>query len=376
MIEQLEQRVLYSISDTNADFKVDLTDFTTLAVNFNKAAATKAEGDFNADGNVDLIDFTYLAVDFNKSVTPTALTITSGGTYTGNFSSIKVRTTNTVIIEDSIINNPSGPAIDSIGSVNLVVRRTLAKSGNSDWFVHCDGFSNVVIQNNSTISKTDGVLLENGVNGASAKVLQNTFTDIVGPYEHGNAVMLASSHNIGYAEIGYNRIINAKGISQTEDNINIYDTTGNSTYPIWIHDNLVWGAYPPNPTSSDFSGGGIIADYKANFVKMERNVVLNTTNYGMQIAAGHDNSMVNNTVVMDELLPATNVGYSLWNGVYKDPLWANNGGSNNKAYMVNNNPWWTPDKTYWTNNIVLSKTTALAQRMIWETNLQGMKIGA
>jgi fibronectin-binding autotransporter adhesin len=55
--------------DSNLDGKVDLTDFTFLAANFNtNGGAQWLQGDYNYDGNVDLTDFTFLASNFNKSL--------------------------------------------------------------------------------------------------------------------------------------------------------------------------------------------------------------------------------------------------------------------------------------------------------------------
>jgi hypothetical protein len=55
--------------DSNIDGKVDLTDFTFLAANFNKVGgASWLQGDYNYDGNVDLTDFTFLASNFNQTL--------------------------------------------------------------------------------------------------------------------------------------------------------------------------------------------------------------------------------------------------------------------------------------------------------------------
>src|SRR5205085_1097629 len=62
--------VRYTLAgDSNVDGKVDLTDFTFLAQNFNKSGGAQwLEGDYNYDGNVDLTDFTFLASNFNQSI--------------------------------------------------------------------------------------------------------------------------------------------------------------------------------------------------------------------------------------------------------------------------------------------------------------------
>jgi hypothetical protein len=57
-------------ADGNRDRRVDLTDFTILASNFNKSGQTFDQGDFSYDGTVDLTDFTILASKFNKQLDP------------------------------------------------------------------------------------------------------------------------------------------------------------------------------------------------------------------------------------------------------------------------------------------------------------------
>ena len=55
--------------DANLDRKVDLTDFTFLAANFNAAGSPPwSGGNFNYDSIVELTDFTFLASNFNKSL--------------------------------------------------------------------------------------------------------------------------------------------------------------------------------------------------------------------------------------------------------------------------------------------------------------------
>jgi hypothetical protein len=61
-------RMQYTYSgDANLDRKVDLTDFTFLASNFNQPGRFWYDGDFNYDGTVDLTDFTLLAANFNTT---------------------------------------------------------------------------------------------------------------------------------------------------------------------------------------------------------------------------------------------------------------------------------------------------------------------
>jgi hypothetical protein len=65
--------VTYTLmGDVNLDKKVDLTDFTYLAANFNRTNTNWYTGDFNYDGVVDLTDFTLLASNFNQSLVAAA----------------------------------------------------------------------------------------------------------------------------------------------------------------------------------------------------------------------------------------------------------------------------------------------------------------
>jgi hypothetical protein len=60
--------------DANRDRSVDLTDFSTLASNFNTSGRSFSQGnfDYDANGTVDLTDFTILAANFNKSLPASA----------------------------------------------------------------------------------------------------------------------------------------------------------------------------------------------------------------------------------------------------------------------------------------------------------------
>jgi hypothetical protein len=66
-VDTLVRTILHSqYGDANLDGKVDLTDFTFLASNFNRTGTVGwATADFSGDHTVDLTDFTMLAANFN-----------------------------------------------------------------------------------------------------------------------------------------------------------------------------------------------------------------------------------------------------------------------------------------------------------------------
>src|SRR4029453_13909530 len=138
-------------------------------------------------------------------------------------------------------------------------------------------------------------------------------------------------------EISGNEIINEPGNSRAEDNISIYKTSGTAASPILIHDNFIQGAYtiqPAHGNSSNptwnynwgYTGGGILLGDGAekitigntSFAKAYNNVVLDTTNYGIAIAGGHDMLIQNSRILSAGVLPdgrpisAQNTGMYIW----------------------------------------------------------------
>jgi len=61
------------LGDANLDGKVNGTDFTILATNFNQSGKSWDQGDFNYDGKVNGTDFLVLAADFNQSAGQSAV---------------------------------------------------------------------------------------------------------------------------------------------------------------------------------------------------------------------------------------------------------------------------------------------------------------
>jgi hypothetical protein len=99
----------------------------------------------------------------------------------------------------------------------------------------------------------------------------------------------------------------------------------------------------------------------SSFVEAFDNQVLDTSNYGIAISAGHDNRFYRNRIVSAGLLPdgrpiaAQNVGAYVWDS-YKagKPHFFNNGGSENLIGWVKGNArndWWRPDATTWKDNV-------------------------
>ena len=168
------------------------------------------------------------------------------------------------------------------------------------------------------------------------KVLRNLALNIGGRASDGNGgfsttqyedrqfVQLGHDDNLRDAEVAWNQVFNQPGNSRVEDNVSVYRTSGTADSHLLIHDNFIQGGYPAVPTASDYSGGGITlgdgyaADEVCAYIEAYGNQVLDTTNYGIAVTAGHDSSFHDNRVISAGTLPdgtplpAQNVGIAVW----------------------------------------------------------------
>lgn len=228
--------------------------------------------------------------------------ITAGGTYSGTLTGgLVIQTSQQVTIQDSTITRTDkGDLIQATaGSAKLVLDH-VTLNGGTGRAVYATGFDSVVLTN-CTINKTWGVRLDNGHLGCTIKILRCKFRNQL--YDGTNPSGVAHSIQPAWcqvsagnpAEIGWNEIINDFGASQTEDVINLY-----STPYVVVHDNLVKGAYPKT-LGDGYSGGGIICDGpNSNYCEFYGNIVVDTMNYCLAIAGGHDNFVHDNYAVCDQ----------------------------------------------------------------------------
>ena len=110
-------------------------------------------------------------------------------------------------------------------------------------------------------------------------------------------VILSQMPKLPGAEIAWNEIVNDPYISSVGDKINVYKSSGSAAMPIDIHDNFIHGGYGIFPLRPEYSGGGVItdgsgsdsADSATSFVSVHHNQFVNAPNFGVSLAAGHDN---------------------------------------------------------------------------------------
>ncbi|GAA4432513.1 hypothetical protein GCM10023188_21100 [Pontibacter saemangeumensis] len=287
-----------------------------------------------------LLAFTFLPYQSIAQSYSGPIVISKGGTYSGNWesrdsnvSAVEVTTSEPVIIENSNIRG-AGRMIRSAGhgAANITVRNTnaygLAPTPWHDYkrtryFVAVDEFTNIVVENcyieGAAGINLGGRYLGNGTTSQTIRIRYNKVKNIDGRIYGGVAgvcfVGLNFRNPVKNAEIAWNQVINEPGNSIVEDNINLSNSRGTSDSPIRIHDNYIQGAYPLNPKSGTYSGGGIITDswYHAGMgtpsdvatahVKIYNNQTVNMSNYNYSIAGGNNIEIYNNRAVTSALLP-------------------------------------------------------------------------
>lgn len=325
------------------------------------------------------------------------ITIRKGGTYRGSWRSldpnkaaVEIETSEPVIIEYSRIES-RGPLIRGrYARANLTVRHTrgvglnpnlpVSKKRHPGYFVHLEEFQNAYIHNNE-LTGTAGIYfrryLGNAARGHTVRVLRNRARNIDGRYSTGKDqfsntefyrvqfVQFNDVKDIAKAEIAWNEVINEPGKSRVEENINMFSSRGTAQSPISIHDNYIQGAYPAQPTSRGYAGGGMmLGDGSASslaaaggFVRAFNNQIVGTSNQGIAVAAGHDIEVFNNRVISSGLLPdgrpigSQNVGIYIWDlyGDQRRGTYFNNVARNNLIAWAKpmqsptaQNPIWRP----------------------------------
>ena len=160
----------------------------------------------------------------------------------------------------------------------------------------------------------------------------NRLPDVNPGFVVANVLQLNNSMGV-IGEIAYNECVNEAGASRFEDLYAFHTSSGVSrAQPLWLHHNFGWGSYVydyafrpgmswygnnmplgvPGRTNDNRgfvqSGGmGLLGDGKAGnaadtsydpaYVLAEDNVMLDSSNYGMGIAAGHDHILRRNLIL-------------------------------------------------------------------------------
>lgn len=350
----------------------------------------------------------------DRTSVSTPIIITHGGTYQGNWESfdpeipaVEIRTSEPVIIENSIVRS-RGTLINIYNySANVIVRNTSGYGLNPDEpgqyvgrFIDVDGWVSITAQNNY-LQSTAGIYLANYVGDGSSdqtvKILGNSALNIDGRASNGAGGWQAGSPDpdvyrqffqingatLSNAEVAWNQVINQPGHSRVEESINIFNSNGTPANPFLIHDNYIQGAFPADAIDAlDYTGGGImVSDVGSSYIKAFNNQIVSTGGIGISISSGHDNSIFGNRVISSGLSPTgailqfSNTGISIWNSNLEGTFINNSGYDNYVAWVSKGkrNDWWVPDASSWTNNISaagpIMRDTELTEWTLWLAKL-------
>jgi hypothetical protein len=289
-------------------------------------------------------------VDLSRAGFSGPLLITHGGTYSGKWQSlnpdvaaITVRTQQPVVITDSRLRSRGDLITGATHGIDLTVTDTVAQAlppgsrGKPPGrFISLRDARHAFIAHNQA-NGTGGIRLEGYGGGRGANTFQiiaNRVNNIDGRISTGDRpsavdsdaelvsfVQFVDVHRVPGMEVAWNDVRNEPRHSRVEDVVNVYRSSGTPTSPILIRRNFINGAYPTRPASNEYSGGGVLlgdgdgaaADSPA-YVIARHNVVLNTSNYGIGVAAGRHMRIIGNCVLAGGRLPdgrvikAQNVG--------------------------------------------------------------------
>ncbi len=285
------------------------------------------------------------------------LTITQGGTYSGNWRStdpntpaVTIATTAPVVIQNSHVTGPNDLIADPLYGNSLTVKNVIGLGVNPNVRSQVNGL--FVNAQNPILLDVENCYFENVLFGVYVRgyagnrdgtqtvtILNNRGRNILGLESDGNngylpgetywhwahAFQLSEMASVPGIRIAWNEIINYPYQSLVNENINMYDAGGTSSSPAEFHDNYIQGAYAYNPVIDSYNGGGWVTDGSgsdtvataSSYNNVYNNQFVGTVNMGIEFSSGHDNAAYNNTVIASGLLPngtkipSQNVGLSI-----------------------------------------------------------------
>jgi hypothetical protein len=310
------------------------------------------------------------------------LTITQGGTYSGNWKStdphtpaVTVATSAPVLIENSHVTGPadliSAPAYGNSLTVKNVIGIGLnpnVRGQANGLFVDAQHSILLDVENCYFENVQFGIWLRGYVGNRdgtqTVKILNNRGRNILGLESDGNnghlpgesnwqwahAIQISNANAVPGMQIAWNEIINYPYQSLVNEVVSMYDSGGTSSSPAEFHDNYIQGGYPYNPVADSYNGGGWDTDGTTSdtvrtasaYNSVYNNQVIGTVNMGIEIGTGHDNVAYDNRVISSGLLPngakiaAQNTGiviYDVYGNMGRGTMYNNDMHGNTAGWM-------------------------------------------
>jgi hypothetical protein len=240
------------------------------------------------------------------------ITIVAGGVYRGWWRStdpatpaVTIATTQPVTIDRSLIDGAIGVyAQNTIGTdVTVTNTRLLAVNPGSQVDQHACYLrqpASLIFEHNLLVDGHGVLLAGEDVATTLLRIRYNDFVD-VGRYPKASLTSAIQFDKVSApngALVSWNRVVNHRGRSSTEDVINMYQSNGASGQLIEIDHNLIDGSYPYSGDGAGFTGGGIdLGDSGGSYQVAHDNTVVRITNNGLMIPAGSNLEHYANRVV-------------------------------------------------------------------------------
>jgi Ricin-type beta-trefoil lectin domain-like/Bacterial Ig-like domain (group 2) len=369
------------------------------------------------------------------------LIITQGGTYSGNWQStdpntpaVTVATTAPVVIQNSYVTGPNDLIADPYYGNNLTVKNVIGVGVNPNVLGQSNGI--FVDAQNPILLDVENCYFESVAFGVWVRgyagnrngtetitILNNRGRNILGLESNGNngylpgetnwvwahAIQLSNMPSVPSITVAWNEIVNYPYQSLVNENISLYDAGGTSSSPAEFHDNYIQGAYPYNPVTDSYNGGGFTTDGSASdtvqtasaYNNVYNNQIVGTVNMGIEFGAGHDNAAYNNTVIASGLLPngteiaAQNVGITVYdvygnieNGtMYNNDMFGNSvgwmcwalrcaaDGYRNDEFFPNNESYYSTNQSIPANPITLQAEDSEYSTWLAKISSSGMVLG-
>ena len=253
------------------------------------------------------------------------INITSGGTYSGNWTSndpstpaVLITTDQPVTIQNSTVTGPGNLIVLNGKSMADLTLRNVTGTGLDPMvsgqargsFLRAFSFKSLVVQNCTMSGTAFGVLAGYGtaqnvrITNNVAYGLEDRASDGKGGFlttrpSYGHFIQLTKLSAPNGAEIAWNQLKQTIGTTSTEDAISLYLSQGTASQPLWVHDNYMEGY--SSPATSNYSGYGVVADGdntgNSAYMLFQANQMVHTGGGGVAIASGHDVTVQNNRVV-------------------------------------------------------------------------------
>ena len=326
-------------------------------------------------------DSTSASALVSSATNPTAIRITSGGTYSGNWSSadpkvpaVMIVTNEPVVLKNSTLTSRGDLVViyGSQGGANVTIDNVtgtaldpgVAGQGRGK-FLDAEVVAHLSVTHCTMQGVSFGVYIVSST-AASLSIRDNVANDLEDRKSDGHGGFLLNQRLLGHfimfngvnmpngGEIAWNQMINSDGAASVEDVISFYQSHGSAGKAVLVHDNYLQGAFAARQTTP-YTGGGIQMDGGSNdpstatgFVQINNNTIVHLEGFGISIGAGHDISVTGNRIVScgkdsagNWLAGTGSVALGMWN-YYQTRQYFNNYMANNSGGVVrpdaNGNP--------------------------------------